>query len=1013
MKKLLSILGTLTLTSMPITSVVSCISPDPGNNFGDSNLQTGNEWKGKSEISKDVTELKSTSVKLQKSQDVLYTDYSNFNKTNYSASLSNTEKTSGYKNKLIKEKYLKTEDHLTFNPYADMGIVEDTAEYLMKDKGVGGASRADAEKWLEGRNNAVYNDVGEYATKYFNEGNQKGNGIKLGFMQNASDTGELVPMWNAAPSQGSKEGILATGKNQKEYARWFNDKYEKWTNGKPEENWQRPSEGGLNKEDVTISFGPFANSLWHTAYINNKTPEELATTIKAVGDRYGTKKFDFYFSSPYLTKSGQYGDSQRLLASALKILMESDSGYDITLSLVVSTKDGVAVQKGLESVKQIGDEAYPLWNFTEYLGMNFRLNLIPYLTNSSVNGAVYEGNWELDTIKKAITNTKTTWTQMYKNIHGNDAAQYTPEEISRRMSITPWIGRRAEESVYSFTTEDAAKLREFAVTEKLGQMSMFYISRDIPSLFEPNKEVKPGESVYGLADKNALDQNIRSGAGYKAHSFSDILSGKVQINEELKVEAKTKEDIKKNGGIDYKEDIEANKTLIPGTNGGWENPGVDPENPGGGSAGSGAGGGNIVPPTPPTGPGASLYTSWAQANPNRKTNITSKTKANGSTYFSPYLDAGLYEGNDIAGIKNKVSGFDNLTLSFVQQVNSSDNKEIDLSIAGIPNKDANYQYWEEYQLYGKMLKPMIDSNNFENIKVAYGGATTGGYVEKNPWDVALRMAGASRDSKASDLQISQATGHLEKALIKYQEDLVKVGERYSKKTGLKMPKSIDFDIEGHAQYQEDELKVLGQTMANMKKKDPSWDFSLTLPVLPTGLTSVGYNVMNIINKEFKAAGLSQNQVPIVNLMLMDYGDPIYVTAKANGETNFDLAKQAIENTRNNLATSLEENWGTVGVSGNKLYSLIGATPMIGVNDTVQGVFTLEDAKELYNYAQVRNLAYIGMWSMNDDRGRQGTRPVNKSLVTHGLAYLEEYDFARAFSGDWTNEVKVPRKEWKH
>ncbi|WP_339021416.1 hypothetical protein [Spiroplasma endosymbiont of Atherix ibis] len=216
MKKLLSILGALTLTSLPITSVASCFSSTGSDNkFGDFELQTGNKWKGNGQISEELTKLKSTSVKLQKLQDVLYTDYSKSSKSNYLANLSNIEKTLGYKNKLIKEKYLQTKDHLKFNPYTDMGIVEDTAEYLMKDKGVGGANRAKAEKWLEGKNNAVYNDVGEYVTKYFNDGNQEGNGIKLGFMQNASDTGELFPMWNAAPSQGSKKGILETGKKQK------------------------------------------------------------------------------------------------------------------------------------------------------------------------------------------------------------------------------------------------------------------------------------------------------------------------------------------------------------------------------------------------------------------------------------------------------------------------------------------------------------------------------------------------------------------------------------------------------------------------------------------------------------------------------------------------------------------------------------------------------------------------------------------------------------------------------
>ncbi|WP_020834218.1 glycoside hydrolase family 18 protein [Spiroplasma taiwanense] len=85
--------------------------------------------------------------------------------------------------------------------------------------------------------------------------------------------------------------------------------------------------------------------------------------------------------------------------------------------------------------------------------------------------------------------------------------------------------------------------------------------------------------------------------------------------------------------------------------------------------------------------------------------------------------------------------------------------------------------------------------------------------------------------------------------------------------------------------------------------------------------------------------------------------------------------------------------------------------MIGVNDTVWGVFTLEDAKELYNYAHSVGLAYLSMWSMNDDRGKDiySGKPINKSLLTHGLGYLREYDFARAFNGQWDDGVKNPEK----
>ncbi|WP_339021417.1 hypothetical protein [Spiroplasma endosymbiont of Atherix ibis] len=115
------------------------------------------------------------------------------------------------------------------------------------------------------------------------------------------------------------------------------------------------------------------------------------------------------------------------MASALKILMESESGYDITLSLVVSTKDGVGIKPEWTSMKEVGDEGYPLWNFIEYLGMNFRLNLITYLTNSPENGSKYETDWELKLIEEAIKSTRTNWGQMYKNIHGNDSVSYTSE----------------------------------------------------------------------------------------------------------------------------------------------------------------------------------------------------------------------------------------------------------------------------------------------------------------------------------------------------------------------------------------------------------------------------------------------------------------------------------------------------------------------------------------------------------------------------------------------------------
>lgn len=102
--------------------------------------------------------------------------------------------------------------------------------------------------------------------------------------------------------------------------------------------------------------------------------------------------------------------------------------------------------------------------------------------------------------------------------------------------------------------------------------------------------------------------------------------------------------------------------------------------------------------------------------------------------------------------------------------------------------------------------------------------------------------------------------------------------------------------------------------------------------------------MDKFTKAYKNAGISYKDLPVTNLMLMDYGNPIYEVAIRQGKTNFDLAKEAVDNTRDNIAKSIMNNYKVSDLLKKDIYKLIGATPTIGVNDTVSGVFTLEDAK---------------------------------------------------------------------
>ncbi|AKU79780.1 hypothetical protein [Spiroplasma turonicum] len=967
MKKLLGLLSGFMIATPLATIITSCsifskgTKPSENEESVDTRkLMQTRQMNWASVLTKDYSKTeKNNSELLRSSNDVIISN----------ASVNESTK-STLANKDLMTSKLK--EGTSFNPYTDIGIVEDSKEYLLKNKGLSAAYRDEAK--FDSSSKATNNSYNDLGSLWNDESlfNKDTDGITVGFMQNASDEGSLVPMWDAAPNKTANQS-----------AKWFQDRWDKWV------------KEGLDTSKVTISFGPFANSLWHEAYKNGLNEEEFADKLAEISAKYGTKKFDFYFAAPYLSNTGSYADSQRLLAGALKVLLERDNEFDIRLSLVASTKDGYSGWSGnpqwTGDIKLLNAEEFPLYMFTKYLGMNFRLNVVlPYLTYSDYNNSIENENWELDVMKEATQKVNTFWQNVHKNVNGGTISK---DEVYKRMVLTPWIGKRAEKAVYDFDANEALELRNFASKLGIGQMSMFYLTRDYPSEFKPN-----GSKGENYADLNAIDQNLRSAKGYEKFTYAQILNGKLK---EAPKE-KTGDSLKKlNGFMDYDSDIKNNKSLDEaqkqqGASGGsWEGVpgGQDQGTPGEGPS---ANDGNVVNPTTPSQSNQSTYVKWSDANPNRSGSITNQVENNGSTYYSPYIDAGLYEGNDVASIQSN-SGLNHLTLAFVQQVNSHNNS-LDFSIAGIENNGEGYNWWKESVFYNKMLQPLVKSNNFENIKVAYGGATTGGYIEKNPWNLALKLANGDKEKASDDLKT---------ALIKYNQDLATFVS--SKGTSVNMPKNIDFDIEGEAQNDHDSNDVLAKSLAKMKKSDNSWNFSITLPVLPTGLTNVGYNVMDKFVKAYKEAGLSTSDLPVINLMLMDYGNGIYDDARNKGLTNFDLAKSAIENTKSNIIASINENYGSSNLSDSSLYKLIGATPMIGVNDTVSGVFTLEDAKELYNWAQTVGLSYVSMWSMNDDRGKINNIVRPKSLVSHGLGYLNEYDFAKAFNGKWDNDVKNPKK----
>ncbi len=146
---------------------------------------------------------------------------------------------------------------------------------------------------------------------------------------------------------------------------------------------------------------------------------------------------------------------------------------------------------------------------------------------------------------------------------------------------------------------------------------------------------------------------------------------------------------------------------------------------------------------------------------------------------------------------------------------------------------------------------------------------------------------------------------------------------------------MDFDVEGGALPNTAANTRRAQAIAALQKSHPDLDVSFTLPVMPEGLTQDGVNLL----ADAKANGV---RVDAVNIMAMDYG-PAYSDDMGTYAEQAATATQA--QLKDVLGLGEEEAWKAVAV-----------TPMIGVNDVVTEIFTVEDATQLVEFAKAKGLA---------------------------------------------------------
>ncbi|MFC1420730.1 cellulose binding domain-containing protein [Streptacidiphilus cavernicola] len=165
---------------------------------------------------------------------------------------------------------------------------------------------------------------------------------------------------------------------------------------------------------------------------------------------------------------------------------------------------------------------------------------------------------------------------------------------------------------------------------------------------------------------------------------------------------------------------------------------------------------------------------------------------------------------------------------------------------------------------------------------------------------------------------------------------------------------IDFDIEGAAVVDHASVDrrsaAIAAVQAAQRAKGRDLKVSLTLPVLPTGLTADGVYIL----QSAKNAGVN---VDVVNVMAMDFGDS---TAPNPAGKMGAYAIQSAQSTEAQIASV----W--TGLTTAQAWRMVGVTPMLGVNDNTSEVFGLSDAQQLITFAQQNHLGELAFWEVTRD-----------------------------------------------
>ncbi|MDO7681739.1 MAG: cellulose binding domain-containing protein [Pirellulales bacterium] len=283
----------------------------------------------------------------------------------------------------------------------------------------------------------------------------------------------------------------------------------------------------------------------------------------------------------------------------------------------------------------------------------------------------------------------------------------------------------------------------------------------------------------------------------------------------------------------------------------------------------------------------------------------------GEAYFAPYVDMGFWVVPNLTEIA-ATRGTSLLTLAFI--LSTTDGK-------------AAWAGWDSLTLDSESERAVAINDSISAFQDAGGS-------------VMISFGGAAGNSLA---HVHASQGKTAQELANVYIDVV---NKYSLNR-------IDFDIEGSAIADPVSIALRSEALALFQEARPDVEVWYTLPALPTGLT---YNGFHVIRSALQAGVVLDG----VNLMTMDYGEWAAPTTGPNAQTMGYYAISSAEGAHNQLSSMYSEYGHQFG------WSQLGVTPMIGVNDVLTEIFTIDDAHMLEDFARNKGLGMLSMWSIARD-----------------------------------------------